>query len=112
MKLLSFGHVRVALLFFVVFFGISGIAQFLFVRTQSDQVIRKGMIDGAKEINEGIGYDKGVDVSDYTKAAISASEFYILFKDGSLFDYEPDQKVGIPQGLLLPLTFLSMWMRY
>jgi class 3 adenylate cyclase len=105
MKMLSFGHVRVALLFFVIFFGFSAVAQFLFVRNQSDQVIKHGMLNGAKDINEAISFDSGIDVSRYTKAVISATEFYIIFKDGSLFDYEPDQKVGIPKGLLPPVEF-------
>ena len=86
MKMLSFGHVRVALLFFVIFFGISAVAQFLFVRSQSDQVIRKDVSDGSNSLNQAIGYDNGINLKDYNKANITASNYYIVFNDGSLFD--------------------------
>ena len=102
-KMLSFGHVRVALLFFVVFFGVSAIAQFLFVRSQSDQVLKKDLADGANSINQAISYDNGVNLKDYTKAAITAAEYYIVFNDGSLFDFYADPKVGIPTGLIPPV---------
>ena len=80
MKQLSFGHVRVALLFFVIFFGISAVAQFLFVRSQSDQVIKKDVSDGANSLNQAIAYYNGVDLKDYNKADITAGYYYVVFK--------------------------------
>jgi class 3 adenylate cyclase len=95
--------VRVALLFFVIFFGISAVAQFLFVRSQSNQVIRKDVSDGSNSLNQAIGYDNGINLKDYNKANITASNYYIVFNDGSLFDYSPDLKVGVPEGLMPPV---------
>jgi len=103
MKMLSFGHLRVALLFFVVFFGISGVVQFLFVRSQTDKVIRTDLEDGANSINQAVSYDNGIRLKDYTKALITASEYYVVFNDGTLFDYFPDAKVGVPEGLIPPV---------
>ncbi len=104
MKMFSFGHVRVALLFFVIFFGISAVAQFLFVRSQSDQVIKKDVSDGANSLIQAIAYDNGVNSKDYNKADITAGYYYVVFNDGLLFDYSPDLKVGVPQGLIPPVS--------
>ncbi len=103
MKMLSFGHVRIALLFFVIFFGISAVAQFLFVRSQSDQVVEKDVSDGANSLNQAIAYDNGINLNNYNKADIRAANYYVVFNDGSLFDYSPDLKVGVPDGMIPPV---------
>jgi class 3 adenylate cyclase len=103
MKMLSFGHVRIALLFFVIFFGISAAAQFLFVRTQSDLILEKEASNGASSLNEAIDYDNGFNIANYNKANIQATNYYVVFSDGSLFDYYPNLKVGVPSGLIPPV---------
>ena len=103
MKMPSFGHIRLAVLFFFVFFALSGAAQFLFVRNQSDRVIRKDFVDGAKNLNQALAYDNGIDVKNYSKALVESPSDYIIFNDGSVFEYYPDPKVGVPAGLLPPV---------
>jgi len=57
-----------ALLFFVIFFGITAFAQFLFVRIQSDMLISKDFVTGAQDINRAIAYDNGVSAEEYNNA--------------------------------------------
>jgi len=103
MKMLSFSHVRMALLFFVIFFGITAFAQFLFVRIQSDMLISKDFVTGAQDINRAIAYDNGVSAEEYNNAVKDSPNYYVVFNDGVIFDYTPDVKVGVPEGLIPPV---------
>jgi class 3 adenylate cyclase len=91
------------LVFFLCFFGISAIGQFYFVRSQADQLNAKKISESIKNINQAISYNDGIDLKNYSKAYIVAADYYIVFNDGSIFDFWPDQKIGVPPGLLPPV---------
>ncbi len=59
MGLLSFRELKSAVLFFIIFFGVSAVAQFLFVRAQTTGIIVQGLREDAADLNKAIAYEDG-----------------------------------------------------
>jgi class 3 adenylate cyclase len=102
MKGLSFGQLRFAILFFVVFFSISGGAQYMFVRRQTEQIVVSHVREDAVAINKAVAYNNGVDIGQLNNAWIN-SDYIVVLKDGSI-QYSSLFKGQVPQGLLPPVT--------
>ena len=99
---LSFGRLRSAVLFFTIFFGISAVAQFLFIRAQTTGIIVQGLRDDAADLNRAVAYNDGINLNAFSKATIDASQYFVILNDGFIVDFEVS-KDGVPKGLMPPV---------
>ena len=92
-------QIRYAVLFFVVFFAASAVAQFLFVRMQTEVVLARTLQEEAESVNKAVAYNNGVNLRAYNKAWLDAKEYFIVLNDGSLLDFVVTAK-GVPENLI------------
>ena len=102
MKMLSFGQLRFAMLFFVVFFSISGTAQYLFVRGQTEQIVAAHLREDAAAVNKAASSATEVDIVQLANSWID-SDFIVVLDNGSI-QYTSLFKGQVPQGLLPPVS--------
>src|SRR5712692_5910431 len=103
MELPTFGQLRTALLFFLIFFGLTAVAQYFFVRTQTEEIFVQDLRDSAADLNRAIAYDGGVDLAAYIKAPADTGNYAVILNDGSILDFDPP-KEGVPNNLLPPVN--------
>ncbi len=101
MELPTFRQLRTAVLFFFLFFGVTAIAQYQFLRSETEQIFVQGLRDDAADLNRAVAYDNGVDLAAFNKA-IDAANFAVILNDGSILDFE-FPKEGVPEDLLPPV---------
>src|SRR6266496_5670853 len=102
MGLLSFRELKSAVLFFRICFGVSAVAQFLFVRAQTTGIIVQGLREDAADLNKAIAYKDGINLKDYSKATLDAGQYFVILNDGSIVDFLVS-KDGAPPGLIPPV---------
>lgn len=102
MEIPSFRQLRSAVLFFIIFFGVSAVAQFLFVRAQTTEIIAQELREDADDLNKAVAYKDGINLKDYSKATIDAGQYFVVLNDGSVIDFLVS-KDGVPPGLIPPV---------
>lgn len=102
MELPTFGQLRTVLFFFLIFFGLTAVAQYFFVRTQTEEIFNQGLRDDAADLNRAVGYDNGVDLVAFNKAPIEAGNFAVILSDGSILNLQVPNE-GVAGDLLPPV---------
>ena len=103
MRLPSFGQLRTVLFFFFIFFGLTAVAQYFFVRVQTEDIFVQDLRDSAADLNRAISYDNGVDLAAYVKAPANIGHYAAILSDGTILDINLP-KEGLPPNLLPPVT--------
>ena len=104
MKAPSFGQLRFAVLFFVVFFAISAVGQYLFVGAQTEGILVRDMRQGADSENKAISFDNGVDLKSYRQSWADIGDFAVVLDDGTVLDAS-FFRGSVPPGLLPAVEF-------
>ena len=104
MKAPSFGQLRFAVLFFVVFFAISAVGQYLFVGAQTEGILVRDMRQGADSENKAISFDNGVDLKSYRQSWADIGDFVVVLDDGTVLDAS-FFRGSVPPGLFPAVEF-------
>jgi class 3 adenylate cyclase len=99
MKVLSFGQLRFAVLFFFVFFLLSAVGQYLFVRSQAEGILVRPLRESAYSMNKAISYQNGINIENYIDTPVDIGNYAVVLNDGTVFDILFSKNV-IPPGFL------------
>lgn len=92
-----------ACLFFAIFFALTSVGQYLFVKHQMKVTVQKQLDDWAKELNEAVDYKNGVDLKAYNQAFISVADFFTVLSNGAVLEISSTSRGLIP-GLIPEVT--------
>ena len=101
----SFLALRRAAFAIIVFFAITAIAQYLFVRAETIAIVERDTADDASQIDSEVDYHNGIDPSRYNKADVPG-RCLIVLKTGELISYDTGfgPQSSYPRHLLPPVT--------
>jgi len=99
MKVLSFGQLRFAVLFFFVFFLITAVGQYLFVQSQTEGILIRDLRQSADAENKAISYNNGIDIKSYNQSWVDINDYAVILNDGTVLDASFFKAV-VPSGLL------------
>ncbi len=86
--------------FFAVFFLLSAIGQFYFVKYETNYTVTQNLDDSVKTINTAVDYRTGVDVKAYNQAATPANNFAVVLSDGMVLDIGLETDKGLVPDLI------------
>jgi len=81
------------------FFGVAAVLAYEFVSWEVRKATLSDLQDHARQLNNAIAFDKGVNLERYNRAFVDAGDYFVVLADGSIIDIASGSK-GMLRGVL------------
>ncbi len=90
----TIGQARWLALFLALFFALTSVGQYLFVRHQTRAMVRRQLDDRAEEFKQAVVYRNGsIDLKTYNQAIIDFADYFTVLESGAVLDIGGSQEL-------------------
>jgi len=88
--MLTIGQTKWLALLLAMFFAVTSAGQYVFVRHQTIGTVRERLEEGARELNQAVGFKNRVDLKALNQAVINVGDYFTILGNDAVLDIGSD----------------------